>query len=69
GIRLLLGGNLQKKTVRRCGIGKQKQRGQEACVKASGEDHKTRRPKRLCASSAKEEYPLVRAETPTTASA
>ena len=36
-------------------------------VKASGEDHKTQRPKRLRASSAKEEHPLVRSETPPTA--
>ena len=70
GIRFLLGGNIQKKPVRRCGIGKQKQLGQELSeVKASGEEHQTRRPKRLRASSAKEERPLVRSETPTTASA
>ncbi len=56
GIRLLLDGNIQKKAVRRCGIGKQKQRGQEARVKASGEEDKTQRPKRLRASLAKEEF-------------
>ena len=70
GIRLLLGGHPQKKTVRRCGIGKRKQRGQELSeVKASGEEHQTRRPKRLRASSAKEELSVARSETPTTASA
>ena len=70
GIRLLLGGHIQKKTVRRCGIGKQKPLGQERSeVKASGEDDKTRRAKRLRASSAKEEFSVVRSETPTTASA
>ena len=70
GIRLLLGGNIQKKTVRRCGIGKQKQPGQELSeVKASGEENQTRRPKRLRASSAKEELSVARPETPTTASA
>jgi len=68
GIRLLLGGNIQKKPVRRCGIGKQKQLGQELSeVKASGEDNKTQRPKRLCASSAKEEFSVARSETPPTA--
>ncbi len=68
GIRLLLDGDLQKKPVRRCGIGKQKQLGQERSeVKASGEDNKTQRPKRLRASSAKEERPIVRSETPPTA--
>ena len=35
-------------------------------VKASGEDDKTRRTKRLRAASAKEELPLARSETPTT---
>ena len=70
GIRLLLEGSIQKKRVRRCGIGKEKQPGPERSeVKASGEEHKTQRPKRLRASSAKEERPLVRSETPTTASA
>ncbi len=68
GIRLLLEGKIQKKEVRRYGIGKPKQLGQELSeVKASGEDDKTRGPKRLRASSAKEEYPLVRSETPPTA--
>ncbi|EQD76088.1 protein containing Transposase, IS605 OrfB, partial [mine drainage metagenome] len=33
GIRLLLEGDIQKKRVRRCGIGKEKQPGQESCVK------------------------------------
>ncbi len=66
GIRLFLGGKTQKKEVRRCGIGKQL--GQELSeVKASGEDNKTQRPTRLRASSAKEERPLARAETPPTA--
>ena len=69
GIRLLPEGKIRKKEVRRCGIGKRKQLGQESCVKASGEDNKTQRPKRLRASSAKEELPLARAEIPTTASA
>ncbi|MHB1900066.1 MAG: hypothetical protein ACYCSV_11505, partial [Leptospirillum sp.] len=81
GIRLLLEGTIQKKRVRRCGIGKEKQPGPERSeVKASGEKHKTQRPKRpnaqtpkrpnaqtpkrLRASSAKEERPLVRLETP-----
>ncbi|MHB1605459.1 MAG: zinc ribbon domain-containing protein [Leptospirales bacterium] len=68
GIRLLLEGNIQKKPVRRCGIGKQKQLGQERSeVKASGEENKTRRPKRLRASSTKEEFSVVRPETPPTA--
>ncbi|MHB1729168.1 MAG: RNA-guided endonuclease InsQ/TnpB family protein, partial [Leptospirillum sp.] len=68
GIRLLLEGTIQKKRVRRCGIGKEKQLGPERSeVKASGEDDKTRRTKRLRASSAKEEHPLVRSETPPTA--
>ncbi|MHB1747703.1 MAG: RNA-guided endonuclease InsQ/TnpB family protein [Leptospirillum sp.] len=68
GIRLLLEGSIQKKRVRRCGIGKEKQLGPERSeVKASGEEHKTQRPKRLRASSAKEERPLVRSETPPTA--
>ncbi|MHB1565085.1 MAG: RNA-guided endonuclease InsQ/TnpB family protein, partial [Leptospirillum sp.] len=68
GIRLLLEGTIQKKRVRRCGIGKEKQPGPERSeVKASGEEHKTQRPKRLRASSAKEEHPLVRSETPPTA--
>ena len=53
----------------RCGIGKEKQLGQDACVKASGEDNKTRKPKRLRASSAKKERLILRSETPTTASA
>ena len=70
GIRLLLEGAIRKKEVRRCGIGKPKQLGPERSeVKASGEENKTQRPKRLRASSTKEERPLVRAETPTTASA
>ena len=54
GIRLLLEGKIQKSPVRRRGSGKQKQLGQEACVKASGEENKTQGPKRLCASQAKE---------------
>ncbi|MHB1747076.1 MAG: RNA-guided endonuclease InsQ/TnpB family protein, partial [Leptospirillum sp.] len=46
GIRLLLEGTIQKKRVRRCGIGKEKQPGPERSeVKASGEDDKTQRPK------------------------
>ncbi len=70
GIRLLLEGKIQKKEVRRCGIGKQKHPGQEPSeVKASGEDDQTQRSSRFCASSAKEERPFVRAEIPTTASA
>ncbi|MHB1899777.1 MAG: zinc ribbon domain-containing protein [Leptospirillum sp.] len=70
GIRLLLEGTIQKKRVRRCGIGKEKQLGPELSeVKASGEESKTQRTKRLRASSAKEEHPLVRSETPPTASA
>ncbi|MHB8543234.1 MAG: RNA-guided endonuclease InsQ/TnpB family protein, partial [Leptospirales bacterium] len=70
GIRLLLGGNVQKKPVRRCGIGKRKQLGPERSeVKASGEEDKTRRSKGLRASSAKEERSVARPETPTTASA
>ncbi|MHB1899776.1 MAG: zinc ribbon domain-containing protein [Leptospirillum sp.] len=68
GIRLLLEGTIQKKRVRRCGIGKEKQLGPELSeVKASGEESKTQRTKRLRASSAKEEHPLVRSETPPTA--
>ncbi len=70
GIRLLLEGDVQRKPVRRCGIGKRKQLGQELSEdKASGEDYKTRRSKRLRVSSAKEEFSVVRPETPTTASA
>ncbi|BAM06974.1 hypothetical protein [Leptospirillum ferrooxidans] len=65
GVRLLLEGKIQKKEVRRCGIGKLKTSGQEACVKASGEGDNTQGPTILCASSGKEEYPLVRAEAPT----
>ena len=68
GIRLLLEGKIQKKEVRRCGIGKLKTLGQELSeVNASGEDDKTRRTKRLCAASAKEERPVARPETPPTA--
>ena len=56
GIRLLLEGAIRKKEVRRCGIGKPKQPGPERSeVKASGEENKTQRPKRLRASSTKEE--------------
>ncbi|MCL5284157.1 MAG: transposase [Nitrospirae bacterium] len=70
GIRLLLEGDVQRKPVRRCGIGKRKQLGQELSEdKASGEENKTRRSKRLRASSAKEELSVARPETPTTASA
>ena len=70
GIRLLLEGKVPQKTIRRCGIGKLKTLGPERSeVKASGEDDKTRRTKRLRAASAKEELPLARSETPTTASA
>ena len=68
GIRLLLDGTIPEKTARRCGIGKPKHLGPERSeVKASGEDSQTRRPKRLRAASTKEERPLARAETPTTA--
>ena len=68
GIRLLLEGKVPQKTIRRCGIGKLKTLGPERSeVKASGEDDKTRRTKRLRASSAKEELPLARSETPPTA--
>ena len=68
GIRLLLEGKIRKKEVRRCGIGKQKQLGQELSkAKASGEENKTQGPKRLCASSAKEELSVARPETPPTA--
>ncbi|MHB1605250.1 MAG: hypothetical protein ACYCTV_02490, partial [Leptospirales bacterium] len=60
----------QKKPVRRCGIGKRKQLGPERSEdKASGEDDKTRRSKRLRASSTKEERSVARPETPTPASA
>ncbi|EQD25403.1 MAG: hypothetical protein D084_Lepto4C00155G0005 [Leptospirillum sp. Group IV 'UBA BS'] len=70
GIRLLLEGDVQRKPVRRCGIGKRKQRGPERSEdKASYDPDKTRRSKRLRASSAKEELSVVRPETPTTASA
>jgi putative transposase len=70
GVRLLLEGAIQKKPVRRCGIGKRKHLGQELSEdKASGEENKTQRPKRLRASSAKEERSVARPETPTTASA
>ncbi|MHB8370402.1 MAG: zinc ribbon domain-containing protein [Leptospirales bacterium] len=57
GVRLLLEGEIQKKPVRQCGIGKRKHLGQESCDKASGEENKTQRPKGLRASSAKEETP------------
>ena len=68
GIRLLLEGKVRQKTIRRCGIGKLKTLGPERSeVKASGEDDKTRRSKRLRAASAKEELPLARSETPPTA--
>ena len=63
----VLEGKVPQKTIRRCGIGKLKTLGPERSeVKASGEDDKTRRTKRLRASSAKEELPLARSETPTT---
>ena len=45
GIQLLLEGTIQKKPVRRCGIGKEKQPGQEVSeVKASYDPDKTQRP-------------------------
>jgi len=68
GIRVLLEGDVRKKPVRRCGIGKREQPGPERSeIKASGEDDKTRRSKRLRASSAKEERSVARPETPPTA--
>ena len=70
GILLLLEGKIQKKEVRRCGIGKLKTLGREPSeVNSSGEDDTNRRPTRLRATSAKEEHPLARPEPPTTASA
>ena len=70
GIRLLLEGKIQKQEVRRCRIEKLRTLGREPSeVNASEEDDKTRRPRRLRASSTKEEHPLARPETPTTASA
>jgi putative transposase len=51
----------------RHGIGKEKQLGQEVCVKASGEDDKTRRLKRLRALSTTEGFSVVRSETQPTA--
>jgi len=68
GIRLLREGKVQKKPIRRCGIGKRKHLGREPSeVNASGEDDKTRRPTRLLAASAKEEHLAARPETPPTA--
>ncbi len=68
GIRLLLEGKIQKQEVRRCRIEKLRTLGREPSeVNASEEDDKTRRPRRLRASSTKEERPVARPETPPTA--